>query len=173
MIQLAFEPALDPFNTMFRLLRLRETIRKADRLQRDHVRVMDFFLVFPFRISIMRMKQPHRRFRALAVKYTSKRPYGEVPEDKLLFERMSPFQEAAFQSLTTSGFFDGEQFDHGWIRPTMAELPAAVRSRVMALNKAEADLIDFMDVLATEYEVSGPDGLKDRTGLLEHRYDAL
>jgi hypothetical protein len=74
MIQISFEPALDPFHGMFRLLRLRPIIKLHGPLNRDHVRILDFFLLFPTRITKIRMMQSHRRFRHLATQYENMRP---------------------------------------------------------------------------------------------------
>ena len=40
-------------------------------------------------------------------------------------------------------------------------------------NAENAELISFLDVLASEYVLLGTNGLKGRTKLLEYRYDAI
>jgi hypothetical protein len=41
------------------------------------------------------------------------------------------------------------------------------------LHKQDDGLEEFLRVLASEYNLAGSDGLKDRTGLLEYRHDAV
>ena len=173
MVQLSFEPALDPYHTMFRTLRLLPIVGPIGKLERDHVRILDFFLVFPFKISDLRLKQEHRRFRALGNRYAAQKPYAEQPESALLFQRMGSVSDAAFQSLTTKGFVDGGEYDAGWVKPIKNWIPDELEERIQAANSGQQDLMDFLNTLAREYALGGENGLKHRSGLMEHRYDAV
>ena len=99
MIQISFQPAFDPYHAVFRFLRIQKTILKRGALHFDQIRIIDFFLLFPFRIGKIRLKPEHRKFRRLATQYQVLKPYGELPDDRLIFDRMEPFQFAALQSL--------------------------------------------------------------------------
>jgi len=173
MIQIAFQPALDPYHSIFRLLRLIPVIRACDRLEVNHVRILDFYIAFPFRISSIRVKSPHRRFKALGSRYSNTKPYGDTPDDRTLFARMAPIQETAMQSLAEHGYLLGPELDAGWFTPTDALPPAELADRIEEVNGRDQDLMEFVGVLATEYNLLGRDGLKDRTGLLEYRYDPV
>lgn len=173
MIQLSYQPALDPFHTAFRALRLLPAIRAIGRLPRDHARIMDFYLLFPFRIGGIRLAQKHRRFRRLAEDFRSKKPYGEQPDDTIMFARMEPMQYAAFETLAENGLLDTNEWRAGYVAPTTHPLPDELQDRVNTQNSAEPELMEFIAALGREYELLGQNGLKDRTGLLEHRYDAV
>jgi hypothetical protein len=173
MVQLSFEPALDPYHTMFRLLRLLPVIEPIDKLEHDHARILDFYLVFPFKIPSIRLKQEHRSLRSLGKRYAAQKPYAEQPENPLLFQRMGPIADAALQTLTSKGFIDGEQYDAGWIKPLSKWVPDDLSERIQTANSEQRDLMEFLAVLAREYELGGDNGLKHRTGLMEHRYDAV
>jgi ABC-3C biological conflict system middle component len=173
MIQLTYEPAFDTFHTVFRLLRLRPIITVTGQIYRDHLRIIDFYQLFPYRIQEIRLKPAHRRFRTLAHTYATKRPYGEPPDGRLLFERMSGLQLTALDTLASLGFIKSEQWERGEIAATGAPLPDVLAARINDLNQTEAELESFLTVLAAEYELTGPNGLKARTGLMEYRQDAL
>ena len=173
MIQLTYEPALDPFHAMFRFLRLRPLLSKDRPIHRDHARIIDFYQLFPFRIEGIRLEQPHRRFRKLASDYSSRRPYGEQPDDRLLFNRMEPMQIAALDTLASRHLIDVERWKLGEVVATDEEVPADLAYRVRAANTDDHQLAEFLRILATEYDLTGLKGLKDRTGLMEHRQDAL
>jgi hypothetical protein len=173
MIQLSFQPALDPFHSMFRVMRMRDVIAAAGELSVDHVRIMDFYLAFPFRIDGIRVLPAHKRFRRLAKVYEKSKPYGEQPMDAALFARMSPIQTAAIESLASNGIFDASRLRASWVKPTERNLPEEILSRVAEINGADEELLEFIEVLATEYHVAGANGLKHRTGLMEYRYDAV
>ena len=82
-------------------------------------------------------------------------------------------QLAAMETLSTDGFLSAERLAANWICPTEAHLPGPLDERVSNANAQDAQLAEFLLVLATEYAVSGPDGLKSRSGLMEHRYDLV
>lgn len=173
MIQLTFEPALDPFHAVFRLLRLRPILVKAGTLPRDHVRILDFYLLFPFRIGSIRLMPRHRKYRRLASENEAAQPYGNQPEDRVLFGRMEPMQVAALDTLATRELTDPARWEVGEVMATSVSLPAPLADRAEIANRSEAGLMEFLGALAAEYQLLGPDGLKSRTGLQEYRYDAV
>jgi len=129
--------------------------------------------LFPFRVEGVRLAQKHRRFRSLAQSLESQKPYGEQPDDSVLFARMEPIQHAALETLADKGFIDVGEWRAGYVAPTDQTLAEELRDRVDAANVSEANLVELITTLALEYELLGRNGLKDRTGLLEHRYDAV
>jgi hypothetical protein len=173
MIQLAYQPALEPFHSIYRLLRLRPVVAASGPLSRDHVRILDFYLVFPFRIGEIRLLQQHRKYRRLGSDYAATKPYGEQPEDLMLFSRMEPFQTVAMETLASHRILDSAELRTGIVAPTDANIPEELSERVVSANAHDEALMEFLRVLATEYQLSGSGGLKDRTGLLEYRYDAV
>jgi hypothetical protein len=173
MIRLTFQPAFDPFHAVFRLLRLRPTIAVFGPLHRDHVRILDFYLLFPFRIAGIRLIPQHRRYRKLSSDYQAVKPYGHQPEDHVVFKRMELMQIAALETLAARELIAPERLNVGQVEATAESEPEELANRVEAVNEQEADLIAFLGVLASEYGLTGANGLKDRTNLLDHRYDAV
>jgi hypothetical protein len=173
MVQLSYEPAFDPFHAIFRVIRLADLIERVGPLHRDVMRILDFYLLFPFRIGEIRLKQPHRSYRKLASVYARKKPYGDQPDARTIFERIEPIQLAALHTLASKGVLDTQRLDLGEVVVTGEGPSEEVLGRARKANDQESDLIEFLGVLASEYELSGEQGLKSRTGLLEYRYDAI
>jgi hypothetical protein len=173
MIQLSFQPAFDPYHAVFRILRLRGIVERFGPLHKDLLRILDFYLLFPFRIDGIRMLRQHRKFKKLASAYMSAKPYGNQPEDRTIFDRMEPMQLAALQTLASRELIDADQLALGVIKATGVPVPKELAERVAKANEQDSDLIDFLAALASDYSLIGPDGLKARTGLLEYRYDAV
>ncbi|HEV7255721.1 MAG TPA: ABC-three component system middle component 5 [Mesorhizobium sp.] len=172
MMHLSYQPAFDPFHTVFRVLRQFPLMETTGPLHRDVTRILDFYLLFPFRVGRVRLKPEHRRFRTLGTQYESSRPYSEQPEDKALFDRMEPIQNAAFETLALKGLIDPDSLQAGMIQRSGVP-PAELAKRVQAVNAVDAPLLEALAALASEYDLLGPNGLKARTGLMEHRYDAV
>jgi hypothetical protein len=173
MMQLTYQPAFDPYHTAYRLLRLREFVLQKRSLHEDQIKILDFYLLFPFRIEGLRLSPTHRKYRKLSSHYSGMKPYGELPDDRILFGRMGPLQIAALDTLAVKGLINGEFYETGTIAKTAEELHDALRARLAAANAAQSDLMEFLDVLASEYDLLGKDGLKDRSQLMEYRYDAI
>jgi hypothetical protein len=169
MIQLSFEPAYDAYHAMFRAARLVKVLPSAE-IEYEKFRILDFYLCFPDLIDQLRLKPTDRRFRKLAQSH--RRVYAGKPDGRLAFGRMKPAQTAAAQTLALGGYIDSEALSLGWFRILKA-LPVRLGERVERLNKDEDGLIEFIGVLARDYPLSGDDGLKHRSGLMEYRYDAV
>jgi hypothetical protein len=173
MIQISYQPAFDPFHAIYRLLRLRPVISASGPLRRDHVRLLDFYLTFPFRIDAIRLLPKHRRYKNLASLYANAKPYGDQPDDVMLFGRMEPIQTVALETLASNHILDEAELRADMVTPTDADIPKELSQRITIANTNDDVLIEFLKALASEYELSGQNGLKSRTGLLEYRYDAL
>lgn len=173
MIQLTYEPALDPYHTVFRMLRLRPLVADIGSLHKDQVRILDFYHLLPFRIGEIKFMNQHRRYRALAKKYESQIPYGDLPESRSLFERMESIQTAALDTLVDQNIYSQTSWEKNEVSATDAPIPAPLLDRLREANAADAELETLLGMLAREYPLNGEGGLKHRTGLLEHRYDAV
>lgn len=173
MTQLTFQPAFDPFHAVFRLLRLHPLIKEHGPLPRDHVRILDFCLLFPVRIRDFRLSPKHQKYKKLAEEYAHSSPYGEQPDAPLIFGRMEPMQIAALETLAFRSFIDLAALQMDQTKVTAQRIPEEIASRTAELNAEQTDLIEFLGVLASEYTLSGENGLKARTGLVEYRYDAI
>ncbi|KIZ47324.1 MULTISPECIES: ABC-three component system middle component 5 [Rhodopseudomonas] len=173
MIQLTFEPALDPFHAIFRFLRLRDVFECIGPVPRDLARMLDFYLLFPFRIEGIRLKPQDRKYKSLSKAYAASKPYGEQPEDRILFSRMEPMQIAALDTLADQNFIARERWSMGEVMTMVKEPPLRIAERISDVNQADSNLINFLSVLGSTYTLLGKDGLKDRTGLLEYRYDPV
>lgn len=173
MIQLTYHIAFDPFHSTFRQLLLRELIGKEVEIPQEHVRIVDFFVVFPQRLVKMRLAKNHSKFRNLLNRLKNQKSYSELPDDQIMFERMRPFQEAAMLTLAIKNYIKSEKLDVGLFCSTPLEIGDEVRERLEAAAKKNSELTDFFKALLFEYPFLGADGLKARTGLGEFRYDAV
>ena len=173
MMQLTYQPAFDPYHAVYRFLRLREAVLQTKTLHEDQLKILDFYLLFPFRLDALRVQTGHRKYRKLAAQFSSKKPYGELPEDRVLFERMDSIQTAALDTLAIKGLIDEKLYLTGTISSTSVQLVGPLKQRVEADNEAESELVEFLTVLASDYELLGSNGLKDRSRLMEYRYDAV
>ena len=173
MTPLSFQPAFDPYHAVFRILRLRSVVLSAKPIHYDHLRILDYYLMFPSRMTRIRVQPKHRGLRNRAMANAGGTPYEQQPDARSLFNRMKPFQAVAIQGLASRKYLDPILLANNEVAFVDRTMPAALEDRVEAANSDANAVIQFLGALATEYELSGVGGLKDRSGLLEFRYDAI
>lgn len=173
MTQLTYNEAFDPYHAAFRLMRLWEGCSLKEKTQFDMIRILDFYLLFPFRLQNMAFFSADRGWRRISRAYEDRIPYGQLPDDLSIFSRMEPFQRAAVTSLVRAGFLSSEAWASDQIQFTDAKLPPEVVRRCAERNATMQDVVDVLCSIRERYPLLGADGLKRRTGLLEYRYDSV
>lgn len=111
------------------------------------------------------MTKRKREFGKLGSKYT------RVPTPRMFIQQLRGIHEAIARSLAAKGFIDPAEFEEGVLVRTEREIPLDLL-RTFADAVDDAALVDMLAVEMAAIPLKGSDGLKDRTGLLEHRYDA-
>lgn len=86
---------------------------------------------------------------------------------------MESFQTSAMRTLSLAGYLDSTDFSRRQIRLLDKDFAEPLLSRIAEANKNELDVMQALSKIAKGYAVLGKDGLKDRTGLLEYRYDSV
>lgn len=110
--------------------------------------------------------------RALAKQAERSAGYSVMPSDVVLFGRMEAAQVAAAQTMGSSGAISEAEFNQGVIQFEPFEIPPELELRVVAANAENSEAMSIVKTLAG-YPLLGLGGLKDRSGLLEYRYDAV
>jgi hypothetical protein len=173
MTQLTYNEALDPYHAAFRFIRLNIACQLHKRMPLDTLRILDFYLLFPFRLQAIRLHSEDTSWRKISRSYGDRAPYGAMPDDNSIFARMELFQRAAAASLVQSGHLSAEAWETNEVAFTAVELPTLLATRCSALNAHMADIMNILCQIKARYTLGGRDGLKDRTGLLEYRYDSV
>ncbi len=171
MIQLAFEPAFDPFHTAFRVLRQLE-FRNDETVAINRMKILDVYMAEPVRCTEIRLAGPLRRAARLAAACQLPQ-YGRRPTTNALFNRMIPIQDAAIQTLVSRCFLDGDAYSQGQALRTELPLSDALVTRITNVNIAQKALMTFLCRDLDAVPTDGTKGLKDRTGLSEYRYDSF
>ncbi len=170
MIQLAFESAFDPFHSAFRILRLAEFSAGAIEIVR--LKILDVYVAEPRRCLDIRVP-PALKKKAKLAAACQPPTYGSRPRIEALFNRMSPMQDAAIQTLVMQGLLDADAFAKGTAQRSEVPLSANLSARTASSNESQSDLMAFLLLDLGEISFNGPNGLKARTGLGEFRYDLV
>ncbi len=173
MTQLTYNEAFDPYHATFRFLRLWQGCQFTGNTHFDMLRILDFYLLFPFRIQNMSFISSDRGWRKISKTYENRKPYGELPDDASIFSRMEPFQRAAATSLVEAKILSAESWRNNQISFAPSQLPLQLMTRCAELNESMHDVMKILRAIRENYPLLGPGGLKDRTKLLEFRYDSV
>lgn len=169
MIQLSYQPAFDAAHCIFRFLRI-QTSLNLNIIEFDKLRILDYYMLFPFRAAEIKLKQPDLRLRAISKQLENKAGYATLPSGEVLFERMKIVQVSAAQTMAEKSAIDGGELRYGNVSFQPFLLPEELSNRILTANTQDTATIDIIRVLSG-YELLGKNGLKDRTELLEYRYD--
>jgi hypothetical protein len=169
---LTFQPAFDVFHTMFRYLRIRDALDETV-VHRDQLRIADFYLAFFFRAESIRLKPKDQSIKKIARRIGPPSSYQRQPDDGLLFARMGPIQHASLRSLVHYGYFALAETGTSFVAKTKLSAPGDLQERIAQANDINHEVIDAIVRLIRDYPLTGRDGLKSRTALMEHRYDVI
>ena len=173
MTQLTYNEAFDPYHAIFRMVRLGCVCLHDSKTSFDMLRILDFYLLFPFRIQGISLFSEDIAWRSISKSYNWMAPYGGMPDDRVIFNRMEPFQRAAVSSLVKSGHIASKEWARDEILFSELSLPNTMIARVNSSNARMQDITEILCEIRDRYPLLGKNGLKDRSKLMEYRYDPV
>jgi hypothetical protein len=162
---LIYHPALDPYHSAFRMLQLLAYDPKRD-YDRRAICVLDFYAVFPQLIQTIRLPKQHAKWRRRFSEREN--PYWFNGDRTLVFGQMRPLQETALDLLYAQGLLDNLKYSDGHVQIVLDDFR---RIGLSEPSPTTREVLDFLVTVLGSFPFHGIGGLKDRTGLLEYRYD--
>jgi hypothetical protein len=132
------------------------------------LRILDFYAIFPYLISTIRLPNESRSWKKHFLRF--KNPYWFTGEPVLVFTRMEHLQQTALNLLYAQGFANPDKYPTGQVQIVLSEFK---KIGVPSPTSAFQEVLDFLVNVLGQLPFQGRGGLKDRTGLLEYRYDTL
>lgn len=166
MFSLAFYPEHDAHHAAFRALCIRTRI---SALPISAYRIVDYFFLNPYDLGSFRM--PGSTQRKIAAKFEYLRPYKRNTEPAAAALHMWQFQQAALTVLARRNFIVPAALSDERVQFTDESLSGDLRAKVESDALLKKDVMDFLIDAMTRFPLGGSGGLKDRSGLLDFRYD--
>jgi len=111
-------PQLDPYDAARRIAGLLVLWRRDKPPSRERLFIADFYLANPPLLYPTQMSRDVRRaFQKLKVRRPEKL-FVSYPSAPLLFQKMGPVQNLAFQTLVGKGLIDLAELEEGVVRPS-------------------------------------------------------
>ncbi len=166
MFSINLYPEYDAHHALFRALCIRE---RFQRLPVPLYRIIDYYFLNPFDLHSIRM--PGGKHKKLSKEFEHLRPYKRAVEPASLAIHMWQFQQAALHILARRSFVSTAALSNEVVNFSDEAVPSEFQRELAVELKTKGDVLDFLGEFVSRYPLSGPDGLKDRSGLLDYRYD--
>lgn len=166
---LFYHPIFDIHHCCFRILRLLSSLPAVEH-EVDKIRIMDLYLLFPTLLKKVQMPKTAVRFKKYYQNLES--PYETIENPYKLLMQLEPIQQSALGHLSSCNIINPKQFIKGGVLKTEAFIPDKLVQVIDSANNENSDLMSLLSGPFFNIDFYGKNGLKARTGLLEHKYDA-
>lgn len=161
---LSYHPALDPYHTAFRYLRALMLTRRP--MEYDRLRLVDLYLLFPEFAGDIRLPRSALAWRSRLQARANE--YWSTCDRLLLFQQMTPIQKCALSLLKAADLVIQDPVSRLWsVHDNQHPIVLAAVDR----NKEDREIVGFLSEVLLPLKLTGSQGLKARTGLMEWRYD--
>lgn len=164
---LIYHPAYDANHGMFRMLRLLDA-NPDHTLKWDTFRILDIYYLFPHLLLNARLPRNLTKVKKMIGAGDAK--YNRAPSPKLFIQQLSALHESIAMSLVSKGLIEEMAFKTGTLKRTAIAIPTSVQTAFARASEDDA-LVRLLAIDLASLPLSGQNGLKERTGLLEHYYD--
>ncbi|MFB6326630.1 ABC-three component system middle component 5 [Pantoea deleyi] len=163
---LIYHPAYDAYHCLFRMIAL---IDHVNEVEVDKARILDFYLIFPSLVSEIRMPHNYSGVKKEAKKYSNY--YRNPINTASTFRDMHEIQMAAIRCLAATGLIEVNLLEKNLIKRTDKSIPDGLLLSMRDFINNKSGIYTFIISKLSKFPLTGNDGLKDRTNLMEFRYD--
>lgn len=166
---LIYHPAFDASHCSYRIVRLFNLINNDDYLEEERIKIMDFYTVFPKKIKNIKFPQQIKSKEIRKELDQINDIYRPCRNPYLIAKKMSLIQEKVLQILVINEYLDYKESTNSYKKgQKFNQLSISNQMFENQIKQAiEILIIDFL----LNHPLNGKDGLKDRTSLMEFRYD--
>lgn len=165
---LAYHPIHDPNHCTFRLLCLMHDINE-DEVEWDRLKILDFYVLFPHLIAKITFPKEMRGERKKLEGITE--PYENLASSEILMAALGKIQDQTIKSLIAKDIIKEEDFLSGKIKEKPDILPQEMCQLIEEAPFRQEVWYKFLTKQLVNINLTGENGLKHRTGLMEYRYD--
>lgn len=168
-----YNNAFDLYHTIFRMLHLLSKINSTQKIETDKIRIWDYYLLFPNEIFKIKPLKNESEFRKTLkqLNVSKNNPYQQINDERKTLEKIKPYQLSALTCLASYNIIDKDLLSQNFIKINSLELLKKYSDSIGELSPREKNIITI--VTSNFYEISlfGDKGLKNRSNLLESKYD--
>jgi hypothetical protein len=169
-----YNQAFDLYHTVYRILQLLSNFDGDEYLELERLRIWDFYLLFPSKIIELKPKRNEKDFKKILKQFTvlENNPYEIVYDNRKVFEKIKPYQISALNCLVSYGIIDKELLLLNRVSIVSKDLLFEYAKNLEKLSAREQNIITILTSDFYQITMFGKGGFKERTNLLESKYDA-
>ena len=169
-----YHQAFDLYHTVYRMIQLLGYFRRGDYIEIDRLRIWDYYLLFPNKLAKIRLKRDEKDIKTLisSLILRANNPYEEVMDDRKMFEKIKPYQMTAIKCLASYGIVNKNYVTTNRITSISNDLLKDYMVKLEKLSKQEENTVKLLTSHFYQMSLYGDYGLKNRSKLLESKYDA-
>ena len=171
---ITYNPAFDLYHAIFRMAHILQRLDDGECFEIDKVRIWDFYVLFPSKLYSVSLRQFGQDIIEARKTYIERprNPYEYRGDNRKLFEWIKPFQLSALNCLVSCGILDKDNYLDGKVTVSNRQALNDFVERSGQFTAREQNVLSFLGLFSRHMSLTGADGLKARTRLLESKYDA-
>lgn len=158
-----YHPAFDSFHCITRLSKILKLLPSKKR-HLDRIRIYDYYFLFINDLENISIPVEFSEYRQYK-KIISNSKYNKVISPKLSFFQLEKIQDLAIQTLASYGFINKELLCESIILNTALEIPPILVEKITEEEKK------YLELVSNVFEKMSLRQLKERTKLMEYRYE--
>jgi hypothetical protein len=145
-----------------------------DSIEVDRVRIWDYYLLFPSQIFQIKPRRNEIEFKKILkqLNIAKANPYQKISNERMTLEKIKPYQIAALNCLASYNIISKDDLLEDKISILSKELLAQYVNSIGNLSSREKNIITIVTSQFYDISLFGDKGLKNRSDLLESKYDA-
>ncbi len=163
-----YHPLKDANHCIYRMLSI--LVKSPSEISLERLRVIDFYHIFPHLLaSISPWPNDIKEYK----KYTKNIPpsFESIPDKRRLFFELYEIQKQAISTLVSKSILDKEGAESGLARLNKKNIPEIIVSTIEADEYNNSEIFEVLTKGLTVTSWAGRNGFKDRSGLMEFKYD--
>ncbi len=167
-----YNQAFDLYHSIYRMIHILNNFEVDQSIEIDRLRIWDYFILFPNKVHKIRLGNNFHEIKKARKVITNKdNPYNTVDDGRKFLERLRPYQMGAISYLSSIGMIEVENHNAHLVKIKNLDKISLVIEKIGRLSQDEEKTLHFLNQYFKSFELNGPNGLKDRTGLLIFKYD--
>jgi hypothetical protein len=162
---LVYHPAFDIYHTLYRSIKI--LFNKNISMEVLRLRIYDYYLLFPG--EIINLKFPQKLLKQKKYFKFPDNPYNTILEPRIVFNRISHIQYTAYNCLSAYNFIAQEEYKNGRLTLLTDNIPDDFL-KIINYSEMDIQVINFLLSL-NEVPLFGNNGLKERSNLMDSKYD--
>ncbi|HEY0744381.1 MAG TPA: ABC-three component system middle component 5 [Chryseosolibacter sp.] len=171
---IVYHQAYDLYHAVYRMVQLLHYFNRSEFVEIERLRIWDYYLLFPNKMRNIKLKRDEKDIREIIGSFIERKDneYEQILDDKKMFERIKAYQMSALKCLASYGIINKDYITVNRVKVLSKETLTDYLPKLQQLSNQELNAIKLLTSHFYQMSLIGEYGLKERSRLLESRYDA-